>query len=402
MVVKRRARRGVLLRFAAMVLGAAIAVGGVVVMQLPLLHSASHAQVGRISSGQRAASPLAWPAGVSAAVDIPSLSYLRSENDSVVPIASLTKMMTAFVTLSRLPLQPGESGPCWTVTATDVATYQTMLAENQSSAAVTAGEQLCEFDLLEGLLVHSAGNYAVMLAELVAGSTVRFVTWMNDEATRLGLGSTHYADVSGFSPQSVSSASDQARLAVRLMRSPVVRSIVVQPSVTLPVAGRLYSYTPFVGVDHVIGVKSGRTSEAGGCDVLALQTRFAGRFQTIYAVILGARGGDLLGPAGSDALALADSVLANRRVTVIPRHAVVGRIGWPGHMTPVQTAHRLVVSWWALRTTPSLVVRWRTFHRVIRRGELVGWLRASGTNVRPVAIRARARVAPSSLLERLR
>lgn len=385
-----------------MALGAAVAAGVVVAMQLPLLHAASSVEVAQIGWTHRAPTPLAWPAGVSAAVDVPSLSYLRSVNNVVAPIASLTKMMTAYVTLSRLPLTSGESGPCWSVTTADVATYQAMVAEDQSSAAVAPGEQLCESDLLAGLLVHSAGNYAVMLAELVAGSTSRFVSWMNDEAQRLGLRDTHYADVSGFSSLSVSSARDQARLAVRLMRWAVVRSIVDQSSVDLPIAGVVGSYTPYVGVDNVIGVKSGRTSEAGGCDVLALSASVGGRRRTIYAVVLGARGGDLLGPAGSDALALADSVLANRRVTVIPRYTVVGRIGWPGHATPAVTARRLVVSWWALRAAPSFAIRWRSFHGSIRRGALVGRLRVRGVNAGSVTIRARDGVTPGSLLERLR
>ena len=93
---------------------------------------------------------------------------------------------------------------------------------------------------------------------------------MNEEAQTLGLTGTTYVDVTGLSSDDVSTPLDQARLAVLLMKSPLVRSIVDQTSVTLPFAGVEDSFTPDVGIDNVIGVKSGRTLAAGGCDVMAM------------------------------------------------------------------------------------------------------------------------------------
>jgi D-alanyl-D-alanine carboxypeptidase (penicillin-binding protein 5/6) len=67
---------------------------------------------------------------------------------------------------------------------------------------------------LNGLLVHSASNYAVLLANMVSGNTTTFVGLMNQAAATLGLTGTTYADVSGYDPGSVSTALDQAQLAV--------------------------------------------------------------------------------------------------------------------------------------------------------------------------------------------
>lgn len=325
-----------------------------------------------------------------------------SHHDRVVPIASLTKMMTAYVTLQHLPLALGATGPCYVVTSADVATYDVMVHEDQSSVAVVAGESLCESQLLEGLLIHSAGNYAEMLAELVAVTPAKFVVLMNDEAAQLGLRATHYDDVSGFSSLSVSSASDQVRLAVLLMRSSVIRSIVIQSSVDLPVAGVVSTFTPYVGVNHVIGVKSGRTSEAGGCDVLAMTFRDGQHVRVLYAVVLGQRGGDLLGPAGEAALALAQSGVANRIQHVIARGTVVADIGWSGHETTAVAARRVVVTWWAANGQPRLVATWRHFTHVIHRGELVGTLRVEGMTTVDVPLVATKRVTPASLWQRLR
>jgi len=102
-----------------MLLGLVVAGGLVVAMQLPLLHQPAqvHSRLVTLVSAHDHAPPLAWPSVGSAALDIPALGVLESHDNAVVPIASLTKMMTAYVTLVKLPLAIGSSGPCLTVGA---------------------------------------------------------------------------------------------------------------------------------------------------------------------------------------------------------------------------------------------------------------------------------------------
>ena len=117
---------------------------------------------------------------------------------------------------------------------------------------------------------------------------------MNVDAKALGLTHTHYVEPTGISPGDRSTAYDQARLAADLMTSQaIVRSIVIKPVVVLPVAGALISYNPFVGTDGIVGVKSGYTVPAGGCEALALRFRLDGLTVTDYAVVLGQQGGEL-------------------------------------------------------------------------------------------------------------
>ena len=88
---------------------------------------------------------------------------------------------------------------------------------------------MCESDLLNGVLVHSAANYAVMLANMVSDdSNEPFVELMNARRRPSGLTDTTYVDVTGLSSDDVSTPLDQARLAVLLMQSPLVRSIVIK------------------------------------------------------------------------------------------------------------------------------------------------------------------------------
>lgn len=403
---RRPALRGLFARFFALVLGAVVAAALIVGMQVPLLHPGTTVKLtlSPIVATSTGTSSLVWPSLGSAALDIPSLGVEKSWHNEAVPIASLSKLMTAYVVLKKFPLSIGQTGPCITVSDGDVATYESLDQEDQSSVVVYAGESLCESDLLNGLLVHSASNYAVLLANMVAGSTTAFVATMNETAVSLGLTGTTYVDVSGYDPGSVSTALDQARLAVLLMKSPLVRSIVDQPSVTLPGAGTVASFTPYVGTDDVIGVKSGRTVAAGGCDVMAMTFKFGATTRTLYAVVLGQEGGDLLGPAGDAALALANSarMVQVPRVHVFRATTSLGTIGWGSHRTSFGVEATTRVTWSHRQRTLHVSVRMRHFSSAIHRGEIVGWLNVDATTPRRLALVASGDAAPLTLWQRLR
>lgn len=400
---RRPALRGLFTRFLGLLIGLVVAGALIVGMQLPLLHKPSSVRVTlRSISSANPTTPLAWPAVGSAALDIPSLGVLDGYHDQVVPIASLTKLMTTYVALKKLPLGIDETGPCHVVTSDDVTTFQEMIGMGESVVEVVQGEQLCELDLLNGLLVHSAGNYAVMLANMVSGTNDAFIALMNQAAATMGFTGTHYDDVTGFSPESVSTALDQAKLATTLMKSALVRAIVIQTSVTLPVAGTVASFTPFLGVDNVIGVKSGRTFEAGGCDVMAMTFVDGSSTQVLYAVVLGQRGGDLLGPAGEAALALANSAVASRLHHVFVKDLAVGEISWDGHHVEIGLTQRREVWWWPAQSALRVIVRVRRFTSAIHRGEVVGQLVVHGVTRQTFTLRALGNLSPPSLLQRLR
>jgi len=393
--------RGVFARFFALVLGAAVAVGLIVGLQIPLLHPTATSRISLASLHlKNTQQPLAWPNVGSAAVVIPSLGVERSWHNSVQPIASLTKLMTAYVALKKLPLGRDATGPCLTINADDVSTYEEMKVTDQSSVAVADGESLCELDLLNGLLVHSASNYAVLLADMVAGNVTSFVALMNQSASALGLVGTHYADVSGFSDLSVSTALDQGRLAALLMESPLVRAIVDQSTVTLPYAGTVDTFTPYLGVDNVVGVKSGRTAEAGGCDVMAMTFVDGTSTKIAYAVVLGQQGGDLLGPAGEAALALDQSATTEHTI-LLSRGTIVGTLGWGASRTNVIVGHVASFSWWTAKDTFSASVHLRRISSAVHPGESVGYVLVAGASGRRVPLIASGRAAPPSLWQRV-
>jgi D-alanyl-D-alanine carboxypeptidase (penicillin-binding protein 5/6) len=298
----------------------------------------------------RPANALPWPPSGQAAIAVPSIGIdVASGPEQAAPVASLTKMMTAYVILQDHPLTGNQQGPNITMSQTDVDDFNRDTVQDQANAQVSVGEVLTERQLLGGMLVHSADDYADALARWDAGSLPAFVDKMNQTAAALGMHHTHYADASGFDPGSQSTASDQLRVAGPDMNIPVFASIVNATSITLPVAGTITSYTPLIGFDGVIGVKSGFTQQSGGCDVVAVIRRAHGLPVLILAAVTGQQGPGVLRLAATQGLTLANAVgtLISatpiiRSGTVVARVTAVGRtvtatvrgtanvLSWPG------------------------------------------------------------------------
>lgn len=204
-----------------------------------------------------------------------------------VPIASVAKIMTAYLVLKAHPLQPGQDGPSLTMDAQDVAEYQDALAKGYSVLKVAEGESLTERQLLEGLLLPSGDNIADRLGRWVSGSDAAFVAKMNETAKSLGMTNTHYADASGVSPTTVSNAVDQIKIAQAAMEDPVFREVVAMPQATLPVAGTVFNVNWMLGKYGVVGIKTGSTSKAGGNFVSATPVTVGDKTHYIIAVVLG-------------------------------------------------------------------------------------------------------------------
>ncbi|MFU8850241.1 D-alanyl-D-alanine carboxypeptidase family protein [Micromonospora sp. SL1-18] len=234
---------------------------------------------------------LPWPKTGQAALSVEGLGSLgRSGGSKPVPIASVTKVMTAYVILTGHPLDRGEQGPKLTVSVQQAAAYPKEQARGESLVPVVAGAVFTERQALQALLLPSANNMARILAAWDAGSIEAFVAKMNDAAAALGMTGTHYTDPSGYDPGTVSTAVDQVVLARKAMELPAFAEIVAQKKATLPVAGTVKNYNSLVGRDGIVGIKTGSTDEAGGCLVFAAVVEVAGGKFTIVGAVLGQPG----------------------------------------------------------------------------------------------------------------
>jgi len=232
-----------------------------------------------------------WPAhGQAAFVEAGQSHVQAGPNQHAAPIASVTKVMTAYIVLRDHPLQAGQDGPTLTLTSADVADTAQRRALQQSIVPVAPGERLTERQALEALLLPSANNIAIVLARWDAGSVDGFVAKMNAAAQSAGMSSTHYTDPSGFEETTVSTAADQVQIVDRAMALPTFAAIVAMPAATLPVAGSVTNTDTLLGHDGFVGVKTGSDNAAGGCFAFQAVRTVNGKQTTITGVVLGQPG----------------------------------------------------------------------------------------------------------------
>ncbi len=180
---------------------------------------------------------------------------------AVVPIASLTKMMTALLVVRALKPE------AWVHVS-----HAAVNAAGSKVGVLPAGRKVRMLTLLYGLMLPSGNDAAVALAEAVAGSVPAFVARMNTEAARLHLGCTRYVSPDGIETANRSCPADLARLAALDLAQPLIARVAgteatVQP---LPIKGGrvwLYNNNPLLvyGYPGAIGLKTGETEAAGRC-----------------------------------------------------------------------------------------------------------------------------------------
>lgn len=180
--------------------------------------------------------------------------------DSRVEPASLTKLMTAYLVFSAI--KEGHLSMDQALTVSEKA----WKAEG-SRMFVKVGSQVKVADLVKGMIVQSGNDACITLAEGVAGSEEAFVSMMNQQAKRLGMTNTHFANATGLpDPQHYSTARDLAKLALALIRDfPEDYKFYSMKEysysgITQPNRNRLLWLDPYVD-----GLKTGHTESAGYC-----------------------------------------------------------------------------------------------------------------------------------------
>jgi len=297
---------------------------------------------------------LPWPASGSAALSVLGGGSLGTSGPAqAVPVAGLAKVMTAYVVLRDHPLAPGQDGATITVGQDAAAAYQAEKADQESTIPLAAGETLSELQGLQGLLVASGNDMAVLLAAWDAGGTAAFVAKMNAAAASLGLRSAHFTDPSGLDAGTVGSASDMVRLGEAAMALPAFGPVVAMTDVTLPNAATTYNLDYDLGHDGIVGIKTGASSAAGGCFLFAATEDVGGRNVTVVGAVLSQRGTPQTGAAVDAADRLAKAAFAAAApVAIVAPGLTVGQVTatW-GPSTEVRAASGATVVAW-----PGLLV----------------------------------------------
>jgi D-alanyl-D-alanine carboxypeptidase (penicillin-binding protein 5/6) len=256
-------------------------------------------------------SPDGWPRRGQGAYVLGNGRPAVSPHEQPVPIASLAKVMTAYLVLKHYPLHAADSGLRFVVTQRDVLDTETRRSEDQSIVDVRAGEQLTERDALMAILLPSANNIAMLVARQVSGSVASFVAEMNQTAHALGMSHTTYTDPSGYDAGTVSTALDQLRLARLVAEDETLAAMMATSSYWLPVAGEVSNTNTLLGQDGFVGMKTGSDDAAGGCFMFRAGWHSESGNVTLIGVVLGQQGPDLIAAGLYAARQLVDRLAPN-------------------------------------------------------------------------------------------
>src|SRR5664279_2402873 len=154
----------------------------------------------------------------------------RAGSDEALPIASITKVITALVVLDAEPLGADEAGPTITFGPADLDYYYTQQAQFGLVWPVFDGQKLSQREVMNVVLLASANNYAQSLARWAYGSDDAFVAAAAKWLGANGLENTTLIEASGIQETNTSTAQDLTKLARLAISSPVVAAIVSTPS----------------------------------------------------------------------------------------------------------------------------------------------------------------------------
>lgn len=205
-----------------------------------------------------------------------------------VPIASITKVVTALVVLEAKPLGAGEPGPEIAFTPADVALYNDVAGRNGSVQPVRAGLVLTQREALATMLVPSAGNYAESLVRWAYGSADAFVVAARSWLDAQGLTDTVIVEPTGISPGNRSTPANLVELGKLALQNPALAEIVALPAVTVDGVGTLANTNRLLGTLGVDGIKTGTTEEAGASLLFAADFAVGARTVTLVGAVLGA------------------------------------------------------------------------------------------------------------------
>lgn len=302
--------------------------------------------------------PMSAPSSTSAAgvavVDLDSAVDAAGE-DAPLPMASLTKLITAMVVLEEYPLEPGESGPAITMTAADIGYYWQVAAVSGAVTDLREGEELTQRTLLERALVVSSGNAALSLARWAFGGEEEFVVAAEAWLESQGLGDIGIVDATGLSADSRATAADMARLGRIAYEQPVMREVMAVETVSV-LGTTMQNTNPLLGEDGVTGGKTGYLFATGNNLLVFAERNVHGTDIALVSVVVGVSQGSSIASATSSWLSQSFDRFTER--VVLPRGTVVGEYlpDWSDRPITASTTSDLTAIVWPGTDVPVTVL----------------------------------------------
>ncbi|MFE7196819.1 D-alanyl-D-alanine carboxypeptidase family protein [Microbacterium oxydans] len=337
--VRRRRRRRGLIATAIVVVLLLAAAGGYVgwALTAPVSPPAVSTQMPQLPAAAPA-SITTPPADASALSVAGADTYLGETANGVwsssgtgepLPIASITKLITALVILDASPLASADDpGPTITFSKADNDLYDRYYVMGATIAPMPTGTSMSLRDALAAMLIPSASNYADALSSRIFGSRNAFLGATRNWLAAHGLTGTTITEPTGISPRNTSTPTDLLMIGKLAAANPVIAQIVATPSITLPGAGLLHNTNGLLGTTGITGLKTGTLGE-GTYSLLYTASLAVGTAEplAVTGVVLGGASRESV---NAGVLAVLDSIRAGfHQVPVASAGQEVGTITTP-------------------------------------------------------------------------
>jgi D-alanyl-D-alanine carboxypeptidase (penicillin-binding protein 5/6) len=253
-----------------------------------------------------AAAP-AWPYEGSASLAIAGFDGTLTSTADADSIASITKVVTALLVLEEMPLAVGEAGPTFAFTYNDMLNYWQYRYRGESALDVPVDGTLTEYQMLQGLLIGSANNYADRLASNLWASDAVFADAANEWLDLHGVDGVTIVEPTGIDAGNTATPAGLITLAQKALADPVIAEIVAMQQVELPGAGLVENTNTLLQDEGVLGIKTGTLDR---WNLLSAKQIMVGETPvTMYASVLGQEDDDARTDASRAIYAQAESEL---------------------------------------------------------------------------------------------
>ncbi|QNE47462.1 D-alanyl-D-alanine carboxypeptidase [Glaciihabitans sp. INWT7] len=275
-----------------------------------------------------------------------------------LPIASISKLITALVVLQAKPLTGDDAGPTLTFSKADHDLYDQYYVLGASVEPMKTGSTLSEHDALALMLVASACNYADAVSTWAFGSRARYLSAVKTWLSAHGLSGTTIVEPTGIDAKNVSTPSDLITIGKLAMANPTLASIVGSRTVDVPGVGAVPNNNISLGSEGIDGIKTGTLDSAGSCLLFSATVNVGlPKPITITGVILD---GSSRETVNSDAQILIRSIESGFHVvTLETTGTVVGRYGtaWKDGARVVTGDRASVLTWSDAPISSTMTVR---------------------------------------------
>ncbi|MFE4217148.1 serine hydrolase [Streptomyces sp. NPDC056844] len=319
-----------------------------------------------------------WPEDGQGAVEVEGVGAIGTYGEEKsAPIASVAKIMTAYVILQGHPITGKQAGDQIVV---DAKAGEEANRPDESTAPIKEGQKYTERQMLQLLMIPSGNNVARLLARWDATTEKAFVEKMNAAAKDLGMTNSVYTDPSGLEATTRSTPADQLKLAKAVTQNDVFREIVNMPQAEIPGIGKtIYNNNNILLEPGVSGIKTGSSTPAGGNLIWTAETVIDGKTRRIIGAVMGADTDGTLDAKLQRALQSSLALIQTAQegvdsAAVVKKGQVVGYVdnGF-GTRTPVVATKDLkAVGWGGLQVDLKLTDGGTTPAHVAKAGTVIG------------------------------